>query len=251
MKKILFIWIILIGISAGAQTTIEIQEYQDKLFNEESVDSYLEQEYEKNQEYSKKRAFESDLKEKYKGQDFQYNDIEEIQYQEREVNFEQESTPVSSGFNLFGSSLPFIILIVLAVLVIFAVLQRSEFGYFRVKRYKTSEAEILDSDEDESIDEGDFERLSKRAAQNGNFRLATRYYYLWLLQKLSQKNYIEYHKDKTNSEYQFELEDQKLRAGFSYLSYVYSYIWYGEFPIDQTKFATIEEKYKSFMKNIK
>ena len=47
----------------------------------------------------------------------------------------------------------------------------------------------------------------------------------------------------------FEIENQTVRKEFSYLSYVYSYVWYGEFPVDELKFEFVESKYKSFIKN--
>lgn len=250
MRKLLILLFIIGGFSLSAQTSTRVKDYQETLFTDtETVQDFNNQEYNKDKNYSKERTFSSDLKRKYSDKEFEYSDS----FEQREVIEEEpEANPnVGAGFSLFGASLPFIILIVLAVIVILAVLQKSDFANFRLKRYKSSDAEMLESEEEESIDEGDFERLLKRAVKNGNFRLATRYYYLWSLQQLSQKNYIEYHKDKTNTEYQFELKDKQIRSGFSYLSYVYSYIWYGEFLVDDVKFATIEEKYKSFMKQIK
>jgi len=80
--------------------------------------------------------------------------------------------------------------------------------------------------------------------------LATRYYYLSLLKRLSQKGLITYDKDKTNTEYKFELQDKQMRKKFSYLAYVYDYVWYGEFPVDESKFSTIETNYKTFLQTI-
>ena len=95
-----------------------------------------------------------------------------------------------------------------------------------------------------------FDTLLTNAINNGNYRLATRFHYLSLLKKLSQKELIKYDKDKTNTEYQFELKNKELRAKFSYLAYIYDYVWYGEFPVDQLKFGVIENKYKSFIEVI-
>ena len=64
---------------------------------------------------------------------------------------------------------------------------------------------------------------------------------------LSKKELIDYHKDKTNSEYLYEIENNTMRTQFSYLSYVYSYVWYGEFPVDETNFKVAENKYQSFL----
>lgn len=249
MKKLLILFFVVLGYSINAQTSIDTEEYQEKLFNDlESNDrNFQQQEYDKTKDYHTERSFNSDLKRKYSNRDFNYTETEPKQ------ETRERSAPninVGSGFSFLGSSLPFIILIVLAIIIILAILQRSNFANFRLKKYSSSDAEVLHSEE-ESIDEGDFEKLLQRAIRNKDYRLATRYYYLWLIQQLTNKNYIEYHKDKTNTEYLFELKDGQIRSSFSYLSYIYSYIWYGEFPVDQIKFASIEEKYKSFMKQLK
>ena len=70
------------------------------------------------------------------------------------------------------------------------------------------------------------------------------------LKELSDKKIIDYHKDKTNSEYLFEIENSAIRSKFSYLSYVYSYVWYGEFPLDAQSFKVAQNKYQSFINTI-
>ena len=104
--------------------------------------------------------------------------------------------------------------------------------------------------EDEDIHEVDLASLLQQAIDNQNYRLAIRYYYLTSLKGLSNKKIIEYHKDKTNSEYLFEIENPAMRTQFSYLSYVYSYVWYGEFPVDETNFKTAQNKYQSFINSM-
>lgn len=69
-----------------------------------------------------------------------------------------------------------------------------------------------------------------------------------LLKDLSDKKLIDYHKDKTNSEYLFELKNETQKDQFSYLLYVYNYIWYGEFAINKREFQLAENKYQSFKK---
>ena len=84
--------------------------------------------------------------------------------------------------------------------------------------------------------------------QNKDFRLAVRYYYLQVLKDLSNKKIIDYHKDKTNTEYLFEIDNKALRDQFSHLSYIYAYVWYGEFLLDENSFKKAQNKYQSFLK---
>ena len=143
-----------------------------------------------------------------------------------------------------------ILLGIVVVLIVLKVFFNLDTSFWKVSKVQKEDVKKLISEE-ENIDENDYEKLLQLAVKKKDYRLATRYYYLSLLKNLSQKNHIEYHKDKTNAEYQFELKDKKMRSAFSYLSYIYSYVWYGEFSIDEFKFAIIEEKYQSFIKGIK
>jgi hypothetical protein len=53
---------------------------------------------------------------------------------------------------------------------------------------------------------------------------------------MSHKNIIELHKDKTNSDYQYEIKNAPLRQSFGYLSYIYDYAWYGEFEVSRSDY---------------
>lgn len=99
----------------------------------------------------------------------------------------------------------------------------------------------------ENIHEMDFRQLTNDTKNTGNYRLAVRYYYLWLLKKLSQREIIDWHWDKTNSDYLYEIKDSNLKKDFEYLSYLYDYSWYGEFPIDEAAFGKAE---KAFQKTL-
>ncbi len=99
----------------------------------------------------------------------------------------------------------------------------------------------------ENIHQMNFAQLVEETKQNKNYRLGIRYYYLWLLKKLSNREIIDWHWDKTNTDYLYEIKDASLRKDFEYLSYVYDYSWYGEFDIDETAFRKAE---KAFIKTI-
>jgi hypothetical protein len=200
--------------------------------------------YSKDTDYIKERNFDKNLDSKYSGREFTYH--QEVIEDEPIVDEEASKSP-----SFLSGNIRIFIIVLLGVACIFAVLYRSDFSYFKLQKYKKNEQDSLMSEDDESIHENDYDRLIKDAIGKGNFRMATRYYYLSLLKKLTQKELIEYHKDKTNSDYFFELEGQKIQPDFSYLSYIYSYVWYGEFPIDSLKFATIEKKYQSLINQIK
>lgn len=89
---------------------------------------------------------------------------------------------------------------------------------------------------EENIEQIDFDKLIKKALKDENYRLATRYLYLKSLKSLANKKLIEWHYDKTNSDYLLEIKDHQTKSLFKRVSYIYDYVWYGEFPIDKDSF---------------
>jgi Domain of unknown function (DUF4129) len=93
----------------------------------------------------------------------------------------------------------------------------------------------------------DFEKLIKDTLLSGDYRLAIRYYYLCILKKMSEKSIIDWNPEKTNSDYLYEIKSDSLKSDFAYVSYLYNYIWYGEFEVDT---ATFENARRSIEKTL-
>jgi hypothetical protein len=96
----------------------------------------------------------------------------------------------------------------------------------------------------------DFEKLIKNCLTSGENRLSIRYYYLWLLKKMSDKELIIWDIEKTNSDYLYELKNQSDKEQFEYLSYLYNYIWYGEFDIDEESFERAKIAFEKAIKTV-
>lgn len=117
---------------------------------------------------------------------------------------------------------------------------------------KSSDKNIIPvSDIENNIHATDFKTLIKDAENNNNYRLAIRYYYLWLLKKLTTAEIIEYDVEKTNSDYHNEISTQSLKEEFSYTSYLYNYIWYGEFDVNEEQFSKAKHAFINFLNTIK
>jgi len=104
------------------------------------------------------------------------------------------------------------------------------------------------SDIEKNIHLLDFEKLIKESIEKGEKRIAIRYYYLWLLKVMAKNRYIEWDIEKTNSDYLHEIKNPAHKDEFTYLSYVYNYIWYGEFEIDERMFDKAENRFKNAIK---
>ncbi|WP_152973343.1 hypothetical protein [Lacinutrix mariniflava] len=106
-----------------------------------------------------------------------------------------------------------------------------------------SESRTIDSIHftEEALTETNFDKLTKKAIKKENYRLATRYLYLKSLQQLSKKEIIKWNFDKTNSEYINEIKNTNTKDLFKRASYIYDYVWYGEFTIDKDSFNQNQE----------
>jgi hypothetical protein len=103
---------------------------------------------------------------------------------------------------------------------------------------KNSDKKIINYDEiEKNLHLVDFEKLIQKSLESDEKRLTIRYYYLWLLKKMSEKQIIEWDVEKTNSDYLYEIKNEAQKEDFAYLSYLYNNIWYGEFELDENTFA--------------
>jgi len=157
-------------------------------------------------------------------------------------------------FESAKASLNFVVILfrIIAILVIVIVI------YFIAKNLSNQEGRwifgksdkktLFYTDAEKNIHLLDFEKLIQESIANGEKRVAIRYYYLWLLKVMAQHNYIEWDIEKTNSDYLYELQQPAQKEEFTYLSYLYNYIWYGEFEIDDLRFSNTENRFKKALK---
>ena len=105
-------------------------------------------------------------------------------------------------------------------------------------------SKVILSNEQEIIENQNIDELIEAALKENNYRLAVRFYYLLLLQKLAQKELIDWEVQKTNADYVYELKDAGLRATFTKLTRIYDFIWYGNFEVNETDFAKAQTEFK-------
>ena len=116
---------------------------------------------------------------------------------------------------------------------------------------KSSDKAIIPvTDIENNIHETNFKQLIDKAEKDHNYRLAIRYYYLWLLKQLTNAEIIEYDVEKTNSDYQNEIATPNLKQQFSYTSYLYNYIWYGEFEVNSIEFNKAKTAFHNFINSV-
>jgi len=93
-------------------------------------------------------------------------------------------------------------------------------------------------------------KLIERAKESGDLRLATRWWYIKILQKLTACSFIQWKPYKTNLEYYDELKNTKHFTAFKAASLIYENVWYGEMPINEEMYGGFVSKLDELEKNI-
>ena len=138
-------------------------------------------------------------------------------------------------------------IIVLIVLYVIVRVIMNHHGRWFFQR-KNEDLDIDVNDLEKMIQYADFEKMISEAEANGNTRQSIRLYYLWLLRYLKEKKIIEWNLQKTNADYQNEIKDEVIKSKFTYLSYLYNYIWYGEFSISDNEYVNAKKAFLTYIK---
>ncbi len=149
---------------------------------------------------------------------------------------------------VFLRVVPYVLLGVLIFLLVKFFLKVNS----RALIYSKKNTAVVSLSEDEHIiKNGDIEQLIQKALKNKDYRLAIRYYYLFILQLMSEKQLIAWELQKTNDDYLKELKTKELQSPFSRTTRLYDHIWYGGFALDEIKYQKAEHAFSSLHKTLK
>lgn len=146
--------------------------------------------------------------------------------------FDDVEAPV--GFLMsFLTVLPYLIAIFVLYLIVNFFLKINARNIISGKRNK----EIVHiEDEEELLNSKDLPKLIALAIKEGNYRLATRYQYVLLLQQLSNKEIIVWEQQKTNEDYIKEVHHKNIHTEFEEITRFYDFVWYGNFEINYEEY---------------
>ncbi len=207
------------------------------------------------------RTFDNDFKDRYRSDKYNYEGTKIVSetpsgsgnyedYKNEEAKRKEQNNSDSISINLGPLAWIFYIAIAGAVIfLVYILINEGGSNLFSSNRNKT-----LNNFEEitaENIENADIITLIKNAENDDDYRLAIRYYYLLVLKTLSLKNYIKFEDDKTNNEYLIEVSDKPFSKDFQYTSYLYNYIWYGEFPINLNNYITAKTNIETLLKQVK
>lgn len=107
------------------------------------------------------------------------------------------------------------------------------------------------SEEEHIIKNEDIQVLIQKALDAKNYRLALRYSYLYMLQLMSEQEVIDWQLQKTNHDYENEIQKPDLKKAFSKITRLYDYVWYGDFDIDESQYRQAEIIFSKVQKTLK
>ncbi|MBL4744832.1 MAG: DUF4129 domain-containing protein [Flavobacteriaceae bacterium] len=106
-------------------------------------------------------------------------------------------------------------------------------------------------DTEDLIRKKNIQVLIDNAVLATNFRLAIRYHYMLMLQRLEASKSIVWEQQKTNVDYINEIKDLSVKADVKHLTWVYDMIWYGNFEISESDFMRVQQEFEKLSKAIK
>lgn len=211
------------------------------------------------QEYINKATFEKNFKSKYTDDKFIYEfKTPEKNAWDRFLEWlgsilngttkNVDKTKTANFLSIIIRVIVFLIIAFVVYLIAKALINKEGSWIFS----RNSQSKIIDYEEvEKNIHLADFKKLITEAEANGDIRLATRYLYLWLLKKMTDANIIDWHPEKTNADYSYEIKNDILKEKYNYLSYLYSYIWYGEFDITNETYQKTKQNFENTYSTIR
>ncbi len=177
----------------------------------------------------------------------------------REERRVSEARPVhydgpSADLSGLGTVAKVIMWVVMIGIVAFVLLQLLQVNWRGLAKKKSDKAKVVAENEipiEEDVTKMEFEDLVQKAIDAGNFRVAVRLLYLRALKQLTEQSLINWHREKTNHDYIRELKDKNLRPGFSDVTLIFEYIWYGEFPVNKDDFNLARASFIRFEQTLR
>ncbi|MEB3346256.1 DUF4129 domain-containing protein [Aquimarina gracilis] len=240
-----FLLIIISSFPVKAQDSIAIANTEEIVYDLDSQKEIKEFDQEQLQEYRNQ-------------EDFNYTEYEEVenwwtQFKKWVGQLLQRFFRWLSGGEITGfwafvlKILPYIIVIAVLFLLGWLFLKVNPTDMLLEKQ---DPPQIELTEDEDIIQNQDIQQLIHLALQNNNYRLAIRYYYLFVLKKLSDLEFIEWESQKTNTDYIKELSDVGLKDQFKIITKLYDYIWYGSFEVNEKSYKKAEKEFLSISNQI-
>jgi len=154
----------------------------------------------------------------------------------------------TGALKAFLSILPYLIL---AVVLYFLLKLFLKIDSKSLEFKQTEKATISLTDDEKLIKNEDINKLIDKAIADKHYRLAIRYYYVSILQKLAKFDLIDWQLEKTNEDYIKEIKKENLKDKFIKSTLLYDFVWYGNFEINESEFLKAQNEFNELKSLIK
>lgn len=271
LKSIKFYFLLLLsstvfGLSSlKAQDVAETSVEDTTQFSGQNSDSFNVGEAEYDDDYADDNSFKISLVDTLDTSKFSRTEISKDKFQqlakEGDYTYQKEKTdkPQTASGNSFwyrfieaiiqfigsgiGNLILWFLLIALVAWFIYYWISERGMSLFARKNKKVAAGE-----EDELSDElliNNWENVIEKAEQNGDYRMALRYGYRHLLVLFQEKGLLKVDTSASNFHYLNELNGTPYYAAFRVLLRQYEYVWYGEYPINESNYQKPKAIYLS------
>lgn len=168
---------------------------------------------------------------------------ENVKQMDKKTNTEQEHETTSFDFSALKYPLFGLIIIGLIFLLIKIL------GNLPSNPSIQTDASIYDSDLEDRIHEIDLNALLQEALQKQQYQEAVRVLFLIQIKSLSDKNLIIWEKQKTNYQYQKEL-NSSFKDSFAHIRMIYERVWFGKSIINESVYHLLQPDFTSFHQKI-
>lgn len=200
------------------------------------------------------KSFDQKFQSKYKGADYDYTTIKPREslwqkIQKRIMKILESifgkvdpNKTASYAENIMRIFAVIIIGFVIYFLIKFLLGKDGNFFFSK----KNKKINITDQDLPENIHEINFSESIEKFERQNDYRSAVRYQFLLVLKKLADKKLITWNPEKTNKDYLSELKNNDLKTNFKHLAYIFDYVWYGEFEVNEESYTHFKQKFLNF-----
>ena len=145
---------------------------------------------------------------------------------------------------------PYIRTLILLAILIFVVIKlfEGQFQWFLGNGSQNKMGTVILPDEETG--KVNLQNLADKALKEGNLRMGIRYHYLYILKELDEKNFIQFHKNKTNRDYLQEIQSANIRSQFQIQTMVFDYVWYGNFHLSNDQFQRVLAGFQNMIESI-
>jgi hypothetical protein len=160
--------------------------------------------------------------------------------------------PDGGDVQVWGVVLKVLIILIFAGLIVWIIIRATKSGTSKLFKSKNKkDEEVTDATiEDVDIHAISYDTAIEDAVRQQDYRIAVRLWFLRTLKTLSDRELIQWKSEKTNSDYYYELSGSSLQEQFGQLSFVYDYIWYGEFPVNEDSYQKASADFRAFLSKI-